>query len=242
MSNSYNEDDRRRDPVGRWANKPGVHGTPDMGLASDPLSIDDPKLQELQCPWPHLDGATVEYSDGTRATLKVIIDPRGVERVDTDRVVPDTTRRFKTYKVTSFCGDPQRLDNELEYLAAQNEASAAKRLMYEAQDPLERMTGSTEMYREDTPFGESLVIQVGDNYAEFTCWTEDGEVKSEFDEGYGPTPKTKTNKVEKAIKSKKFGAAMSAFLEAERRSSAAEKALDAKYQELDKLYGPRPLY
>lgn len=106
MNNRNNN--QPRDPIGQYSNKPGVNGVSSLSL-SQPRSITDPEFQHITAPYPHLDGAIIEHEDESQSWIDVKTNRFGME----EAVVGGSKTRGRPYRIVSFNGDPDRLDDEL---------------------------------------------------------------------------------------------------------------------------------
>ena len=130
-----------RRPTGEFGNQPGVNAASSVSLAPDTphLNIDEPRFQAMTGPLPHLDGARVEYSDGRSGTIRVKT-PHGyraaaayVEEESGERVesyIPPST----TYRLTSWDGSQERLDDELTLIRLRQDENDFYDAMDEARD------------------------------------------------------------------------------------------------------------
>lgn len=105
---SYNESDHPRDPRGKFRDKPGANSAPSLSLSTS-RSITDPEFQHITAPYPHLDGAIIEHEDESQSWIDVKTNRFGME----EAVVGGSKTRGQPYRIVSFNGDPERLDDEL---------------------------------------------------------------------------------------------------------------------------------
>lgn len=133
MSAVFDEHDHPRTPHGQFTTKSGQNTASGVSLAGHAAwSIDDPEFQRMNGPLPHLDGAEIEFDNGEKAIIHVL-SSRGststyTHLTDLDgNECPMYIPAPHTYRVTSWDGNPQRLENELEYVNRRQEAMRASR-------------------------------------------------------------------------------------------------------------------
>lgn len=134
MSGSFSESEHSRDPMGRFTARAGIRNVPDVSLTpTEPrLSIDDPEFAAMTGPLPHLDGAVIEFDDGFRASIGTQTHYVELET----GYVPEETECFyrdqrgetynlitpsnHAYRIVSWDGDEQRLQDELALVHLRN--------------------------------------------------------------------------------------------------------------------------
>lgn len=258
MTTNQDKNEQPRDPLGKWKDKPGTNSASCVSLASEsdwPPSehtIHDPEFQHLTWPLPHLDGAVVEYEDGTRASMRVS-RPRNSTAAQVSLingsgdVLPAYDRDARPCRIVAYNGSNTRLQDELELTArrqALNEAYGAEEMTREAtlnlfsendkgflQGPMSVREVQGDAYL-SLPYQNAN----GDKAGEFVYCEESGKVL--LRQGSDQTSQ-RFQRLAKVVKTEEFASTAREHIHAVRSTDFYRKFVVAQLRCLEDSYGRR---